>query len=351
MPVRARPSQGRSLLLALALLVAAASPVLGAGGDAAPDIPEPREQVPGEPSGFRLPFPDGLEVQVVQGWHSTYSHNGASRYAYDFGLYSGTPVVAAAPGIVSFTRSGDRACGGKEFRARGNSVTIDHADGSATVYGHLSTVSVEVGDVVAAGQVIARSGESGFTGCQPHLHFARQLQGERATRSIPVYFQGYEAAEFRSGDVVKAAAPCSVALAKATADNVATDGFCGAYYGGEFEGPELLSRAEATVDVDLAAGGFGGYWLDEPGPYSARWTGRFDFAPWWYTFRIDATGGVRLKVDGVVVYEDWVDQEVRGQVEVRQRMWPGVHTVEVEHFTTHPTDRVSLDWSPLLVDD
>jgi murein DD-endopeptidase MepM/ murein hydrolase activator NlpD len=135
--VAVRPSQGRTILFLAFLALAAPTTVLGAGGTVPPVVPEPREMVLGAASGYRLPFKGGMEVQVVQGWGTSYSHNGRSEYAYDFGLYNGTPVVAAATGVVAYTHSGETRCGGPELRPYANLVTINHPDGSATSYGHL----------------------------------------------------------------------------------------------------------------------------------------------------------------------------------------------------------------------
>ena len=80
----------------------------------------------------------------------------------------GTPVIAAAPGVVT----------GSYFEpAYGNRVTIDHghnADGfkTITVYKHLNSRTVASGDRVARGQQIATLGNTGaLAGGLPHLHF------------------------------------------------------------------------------------------------------------------------------------------------------------------------------------
>ena len=354
MRVRARPTQGRSItfLAFLALALAAPSTVLGAGGTSATPIPKPRQMVRGEASGYRLPFATGLEVPIEQGWNTRYSHNGRSAYAYDFGLHLGTPVLAAASGVVAFTHTGETRCGGSELRNKANVVTINHPDGSATQYGHLSTVDVEVGDVVWAGRVIGTSGNTGYTGCMPHLHFARQVQGSLVTRSLPVYFQGYEGAQFVSGEVIQANPPqdCAKVLDMAIADDDATNAFCGRYFAGEFDGPALFSRGDGVLDVKRKQGGAGGYWLDGVDAYSARWSGRFDFAPSWYTFRIEATGGVRVILDGVVLLDAWDDVKGTRTFELRRRMRPGAYTLVVEHRSTRQVDRIGVDWSPFRID-
>ena len=151
-------------------------------------IPEPRLQKPGQTPGYRLPIAPGQEFRIEQGWNSTFSHNGKNAYAYDIGMALGTDVYAAAAGLVAFTHDGEVACGGRELLKKANYVTIYHSDGSASLYAHLSAVGVKVGDIVAAGQVIGKSGNTGYTNCVPHLHFARQYQGHSVSQSVPVYF-------------------------------------------------------------------------------------------------------------------------------------------------------------------
>lgn len=82
----------------------------------------------------------------------------------DYAVPTGTPVYAAAAGTVS------KAQKGSGDHSYGIYITIDHANGYQTLYGHLSQTIAKPGDVVTKGQIIAKSGESGHvTG--PHLHF------------------------------------------------------------------------------------------------------------------------------------------------------------------------------------
>jgi murein DD-endopeptidase MepM/ murein hydrolase activator NlpD len=74
----------------------------------------------------------------------------------------GTAVIAAAPGRVTW--AAPRAGGW------GNLVTVAHGRGLRTMYAHLSTIDVRVGQWVAGGTVLGRVGATGdATG--PHLHF------------------------------------------------------------------------------------------------------------------------------------------------------------------------------------
>jgi hypothetical protein len=99
---------------------------------------------------------------------------------YDFAMPEGTPLLAAADGVV--TAAGDLGpvrCWGRVRVERSLEVRLLHEvapDGNAyaTVYMHLSEVSVAAGQRVRAGE---RLGSSGNTGCSrgPHLHFQVDL--------------------------------------------------------------------------------------------------------------------------------------------------------------------------------
>jgi murein DD-endopeptidase MepM/ murein hydrolase activator NlpD len=59
----------------------------------------------------------------------------------------------------------------------GNMVEVDHGNGLATRYGHLSAIDVQVGQTVHMGQVIGKIGSTGrSTG--PHLHYETRVDGE-----------------------------------------------------------------------------------------------------------------------------------------------------------------------------
>lgn len=96
-----------------------------------------------------------------------FSGGRAHHMGIDFSANTGDPVHAAADGVVSFAgvKSG-----------YGNVVEIDHGNGYSTLYGHNSKLIVRAGDIVRAGQQLAKAGSTGrSTG--PHVHFEVHVNG------------------------------------------------------------------------------------------------------------------------------------------------------------------------------
>jgi murein DD-endopeptidase MepM/ murein hydrolase activator NlpD len=92
----------------------------------------------------------------------------AMHTGIDFRGEVGDPVYATAAGTV--TAAG--WSGGY-----GRMVEIDHGNGLATRYGHLSQITVAVGEKVRAGQEVGHMGSTGrSTG--PHLHYETRVDGE-----------------------------------------------------------------------------------------------------------------------------------------------------------------------------
>jgi murein DD-endopeptidase MepM/ murein hydrolase activator NlpD len=95
-------------------------------------------------------------------------HIPAMHTGIDFRGDMGEPIHATAAGTV--TNAG--WSGGY-----GRMVEVDHGNGLATRYGHLSQIDVKVGDAIRISQVVGRMGSSGrSTG--PHLHYETRIDGE-----------------------------------------------------------------------------------------------------------------------------------------------------------------------------
>ncbi len=62
------------------------------------------------------------------------------------------------------------------FGIYGNTVVLDHGYGLMSLYGHLSSISVNGGQPIDRGDVIGRSGATGLAGGD-HLHFTMLLHG------------------------------------------------------------------------------------------------------------------------------------------------------------------------------
>ncbi|MGY1602457.1 M23 family metallopeptidase [Geodermatophilus sp. SYSU D00815] len=101
---------------------------------------------------------------------------GTFHYGIDLAAPMRTPEYAAMDGIVL------RAGAASGF---GLAVYILHENGDVTVYGHMDSISVEVGEYVEAGQEIAKLGNRGqSTG--PHLHFEVHQGGIDGERIDPL---------------------------------------------------------------------------------------------------------------------------------------------------------------------
>jgi hypothetical protein len=299
---------------------------------------------------YHLPFRIGESYRVNQGWFGPYSHFGRSSYAYDFGLPSDTPVVAAASGVVAYVQDGLTKCGGPSLLEAANYVVINHADGTATLYSHLSKAEAVVGQRVFTGQEIGRSGRTGYTDCAAHLHFARQAQGAAYTQSRPVYFVETGDRRLRMGRMVTSANPVCLQ----TADDLPMDAFCGTYFSGTSPTP-ALTRVEAAIDFRWPAGGpmapttatttahgnnapEGPLDSIPPTEYSAQWVGRFTFATAGrYTFSLTAGPGVRLLVDGVRLIDRTDEVGGLNDLVVIRTLAAGTHVIEVDIRAVGPS--------------
>lgn len=104
-------------------------------------------------------------------------HNGT-----DIGVPVGTPIIAAADGVVMRSDNNDRSTFSKY--QYGKYVLIKHENNLATLYAHLSQYVVSSGQAVKRGQVIGYSGNTGYS-TGPHLHFGAYWAPSIQFKAVP----------------------------------------------------------------------------------------------------------------------------------------------------------------------
>ncbi len=112
------------------------------------------------------------KVEAAFADHRTYVYKGKEvdhqvHLGFDLAVTSRVPVVAANAGTV---------LNASWLGIYGNCVILDHGMGVQSLYGHLSSFDVKVGDKVARGQTLGRSGMTGMAGGD-HLHFTMLVNG------------------------------------------------------------------------------------------------------------------------------------------------------------------------------
>jgi len=117
-----------------------------------------------------IPSSRPVDVPVGSGFgfrSDPFTHRGALHTGLDFPSDVGSPIHAAAGGVVRTAEM---------HPEYGLMLEIDHGNGLMTRYGHTSKILVKVGDLVKRGQVVADVGTTGrSTG--PHLHFEVLVEG------------------------------------------------------------------------------------------------------------------------------------------------------------------------------
>ncbi len=139
------------------------------------------------------PAPLDRGFVISQSFHGESTHKyPQNEFAVDIPMPVGTPVLAARSGVVMEVFSGFFENGRSErMKSRANSVTVLHDDGTMAQYAHLKQESarVSVGTRVSRGQVLAESGNTGYSS-GPHLHFVILQNVGMERRSIPFAFLG-----------------------------------------------------------------------------------------------------------------------------------------------------------------
>jgi murein DD-endopeptidase MepM/ murein hydrolase activator NlpD len=111
-----------------------------------------RAERPGFTGGFIMP----LEGRITGVYGSQRFYNGdpsRPHYGIDIAAPSGTDVIAPADGVVTLAND--------DMFWEGGLIFIDHGQGFTSAFLHMSGVDVEVGDVVAQGDVIGQVGAGG----------------------------------------------------------------------------------------------------------------------------------------------------------------------------------------------
>ena len=116
----------------------------------------------------------GSQVQASFADHREYLYNGKvidtqDHLGFDLAVTKHYPVEAANHGIVLYAGY---------LGIYGNTVIVDHGYGLLSLYAHMSSIGVKVGDDVTIGQPLGKSGTTGLAGGD-HLHFSLILHGEQ----------------------------------------------------------------------------------------------------------------------------------------------------------------------------
>lgn len=159
---------------------------------------------------YAFPYAPGRSFRIMQGYGSRFSHAGSEAYAIDFEMPEGTGVHAARSGVVLRTEESNTiGCFEAGCGRFANFIVILHNDGTTGEYYHLQKdgVFVEPGDSVARGELIGRSGNTGYS-MSPHLHFAVYREtADGDSQSVPIRFQSAagNVIRLRSGGIHQAA--------------------------------------------------------------------------------------------------------------------------------------------------
>jgi murein DD-endopeptidase MepM/ murein hydrolase activator NlpD len=112
-------------------------------------------------------------VEAAFADHRTYVYNGKevdqqTHLGFDLARVVNSPVVAANKGKVLHAGP---------LGIYGNAVIVDHGMGVQSLYGHLSSIGVKVGDMVEKEQEMGRTGTTGLAGGD-HVHFTMLVSGQ-----------------------------------------------------------------------------------------------------------------------------------------------------------------------------
>ena len=130
------------------------------------------EYVPYSGGSLVWPCPSSYRINSGFGRREASGVVTANHFGIDIGCENGTPIVAAASGVVVLARYSSTA---------GNWIIISHGNGLYTIYMHANALYVSEGQYVNAGDTIMLSGATGATQGR-HLHFEVRVGGYLSSR-------------------------------------------------------------------------------------------------------------------------------------------------------------------------
>ena len=178
----------------------------------------------------------------------------------DFFNPEGTPVLAAADGVVVVAGTDAETLYGPESNFYGNLIILEHPDltyvGQTvyTLYGHLSRIEVAVGDPVTVGQEIGRVGGTGIANGGSHLHLEVRLGDPldymTATRNPDLWLEPYPGYGTLAGRVTSADGEL-VRGVSLTVENEERIFFLTTYEGEENQPDDLLGENFTYGDIPV----------------------------------------------------------------------------------------------------
>ena len=137
---------------------------------------------------YQLPFRKGQSFLINQGYNGSASHRNLN--ALDFDMPIGTEITAVRGGIVTETvDTNSKSCPEEKCNQYNNFIRVFHTDGTFAEYTHIKKdgALVKAGDEVKAGDVIALSGNVGWSS-GPHLHLVIYQQKIKERVSLETKF-------------------------------------------------------------------------------------------------------------------------------------------------------------------
>jgi murein DD-endopeptidase MepM/ murein hydrolase activator NlpD len=172
-----------------------------------------RPTLAGSSAGMGLPAVGVIASQFSRARRHPLLHIMRPHLGLDIAAPSGTPVIAPAPGVVSYV--------GRRF-TMGLVVEITHANGVHSRYLHLRSASVKAGERVLRGTLIAAVGSTGLS-TGPHLHYEVLVNGH-PVNPLHYRYAANEAAAAAAAEAARALANHATASGMTAATAAPSDG-------------------------------------------------------------------------------------------------------------------------------